>query len=82
MNNVLSLAIECSKLAIMAIILFYVVELITTMPTYMRRVVQGLIILIAIMASIQLAGAGPGSIAQNRSFSMDRVPSIIAPERR
>lgn len=78
MSNVIPFAIEASKLAIMAIILWYVCEVLA-MPQIPKRVCQLLIVFIAILAAIQMTTAGA---SPSRSFSMDRVPSIIAPEQR
>lgn len=72
--------IEICKIAICALILFYVVPMISAMPGNIQKIVQALIILIAIMYSLQVAMAGSPRV--DRSMSMDRVPSIIAPERR
>jgi uncharacterized protein YhhL (DUF1145 family) len=57
--NLLSLIIEAAKLAIAAIILFYVVEMITPMPQNMRRVVQLLIGLIVILTVLSMAIGEP-----------------------
>jgi len=57
--NVIPLIIYASELALAAIILFYVVEMLT-IPTNMKRVCQGLIILIAILSVIGvLLGSAP-----------------------
>ena len=57
--NVIPLIIYASELALAAIILFYVVEMLA-MPTNMKRVCQGLIILIAILSVIGvLLGSAP-----------------------
>lgn len=78
--SAIALAIEASKLAIMAIILWYVCEVLA-MPQIPKRVCQMLIVLVAILATLQMALATtPPRI--DRSMSMDRVPSIIAPEKR
>jgi hypothetical protein len=52
------LAAEVCKIAIAAIILYFVVEMITPMPGWARQVVQLLIVLLAILAVISLF-AGP-----------------------
>ena len=52
--NIIPLIIEASKLAIAAIILFYVVELITTMPQNIRRIVQLLIVLVVVLAVLAM----------------------------
>jgi len=77
--NVIPLIIYASELAIAAIILFYVVEMLA-MPTNMKRVCQGLIILIAILSVIGvLLGSAPapashvGPIAPNSPSN----PSIV-----
>jgi hypothetical protein len=77
--NVIAFAIEASKLAIMAIILWYVCEVLA-MPVVPKRVCQMLIVLIAILATISmvLAGSPP---RRDRSMSMDRVPNIMVPEK-
>ena len=49
--NIIAVIIYASELALAAIILFYIVEMLT-MPANMRRVCQGLIILIAILSVI------------------------------
>jgi hypothetical protein len=69
--NVIPVIIYASELALAAVILFYVVEMLT-MPANMKRVCQGLIILIAILSVIGvLLGSAPppashvGPIAPN-----------------
>jgi len=60
--SVISLVIYASEWAIAAIILFYVVEMLT-MPVNMKRVCQGLIVLIAVLSVIGvLAGSAPASV--------------------
>ena len=49
--NVIPVIIYAAELALAAIILFYVVEMLP-MPTNMKRVCQGLIVLIAILSVI------------------------------
>jgi hypothetical protein len=57
--NVISVIIYAAELAVAAIILFYVVEMLT-MPVNMKRVCQDLIILIAILSVIGvLLGSSP-----------------------
>jgi hypothetical protein len=57
--NVISVIIYAAELAVAAIILFYVVEMLT-MPANMKRVCQGLIVLIAILSVVgQLLGFAP-----------------------
>jgi hypothetical protein len=57
--NVISVIIYAAELAVAAIILFYVVEILT-MPVNMKRVCQGLIVLIAILSVIGvLLGSAP-----------------------
>ena len=57
--NVIPVIIYAAELAVAAIILFYVVEMLT-MPANMKRVCQGLIVLIAILAVIGvLLGSAP-----------------------
>ena len=77
--NVISVIIYAAELAVAAIILFYVVEMLT-MPANMKRVCQGLIVLIAILSVIGvLLGSTPppvshvGPIAPNSPSN----PSII-----
>jgi hypothetical protein len=56
---VISVIIYAAELAVAAIILFYVVEILT-MPVNMKRVCQGLIVLIAILSVIGvLLGSAP-----------------------
>jgi len=69
--NVISVIIYAAELAVAAIILFYVVEMLT-IPANMKRVCQGLIVLIAILSVVgQLLGTPPppashvGPIAPN-----------------
>jgi hypothetical protein len=77
--NVIPVIIYAAELAVAAIILFYVVEMLT-MPTNMKRVCQGLIILIAILSVIGvLLGSAPppashvGPLAPNSPSN----PSVI-----
>ena len=77
--NVIPVMIYAAELALAAIILFYVVEMLT-MPSNMKRACQGLIILIAILSVIGLLlGAAPptaghvGPLAPNSPSN----PSII-----
>jgi hypothetical protein len=57
--NVIPVIIYAAELAVAAIILFYVVEMLT-MPANMKRVCQGLIVLIAILSVVgQLLGSAP-----------------------
>ena len=57
--NVIPVIIYAAELALAAIILFYVVEMLT-MPANMKRVCQGLIVLIAILSVIGvLVGSAP-----------------------
>ena len=69
--NVIPVIIYAAELAIAAIILFYVVEMLP-MPVNIKRVCQGLIVLIAILSVIgELLGSAPppashvGPIAPN-----------------
>jgi hypothetical protein len=55
--SVIPIIIYAAELALAAIILYYVVELLA-MPGNMKRVCQLLIVLIAILAVLQLAVAG------------------------
>lgn len=77
--NVIPIIIYAAELALAAIILFYVVEMLT-IPVNMKRVCQGLIILIAILSVIGvLLGSAPppashiGPLAPNSLSN----PSII-----
>ncbi len=77
--NVIPLIIYAAELALAAIILFYVVEMLA-IPANMKRVCQGLIVLIAILSVIGvLLGSAPppashvGPIAPNSPSN----PSII-----
>jgi len=58
--NVIAEIIRAAELALAAIILFYIVEFLT-MPANMKRVCQGLIILIAILLVIEtlISGSAP-----------------------
>jgi hypothetical protein len=75
--SVLAFAIEASKLAIMAIILWYVCEVLA-MPLIPKRVCQMLIVFIAILAAIQIATAGT---MPSMSHTLTAPPSIMAPPR-
>ena len=77
--NVIPVITYAAELAVTAIILFYVVEMLT-MPANMKRVCQGLIILIAILSVVGvLLGSAPpptshvGPLAPNSQNN----PSII-----
>ena len=77
--NVISVIIYAAELASAAIILFYVVEMLT-MPANMKRVCQALIVLIAILSVIGiLLGSAPppashvGPLAPNSPSN----PSVI-----
>ena len=77
--NIIPVIIYAAELAVAAIILFYVIEMLT-MPGNMKRVCQGLIVLIAILSVIgELLGSAPppvshvGPIAPNSPSN----PSII-----
>jgi hypothetical protein len=76
--NVISLIIYAAELALAAIILFYVVEMLA-IPANMKRVCQALIILIAILSVLGvLLGSAPlvshvGPIAPNSPSN----PSIV-----
>jgi hypothetical protein len=77
--NVIPVIIYAAELALAAIILFYVVEMLT-IPGNMKRICQGLIILIAILSVIgMLLGSAPppashvGPITPNSPSN----PSII-----
>jgi hypothetical protein len=75
--DVISISIHVAELVLWAIILYYVCEYIGV-PQNPKRACQILIILIAILASIQIVLAGnPPSMSRSLSS-----PSIIAPERR
>ncbi len=77
--NVIPVIIYAAELALAAIILFFIIEMLT-MPVNMKRVCQGLIVLIAILSVIgELLGSAPpaashvGPIAPNSPSN----PSII-----
>ncbi len=79
-------AIECLKLVIMAIILYYVCEALS-IPPVPKLVCQLSIIAIAIFAAIQigLGSAGAGSATgynSPRLPSFGPAPSIMVPEKR
>ena len=77
--NLIPLIIYAAELALAAVILFYVVEMLT-MPSNMKRVCQGLIILIAILSVIGvLLGSAPpptGHVTPLAPISPN-IPSII-----
>jgi hypothetical protein len=59
--NVISVIIYAAELAVAAIILFYVIEMVT-MPANMKRICQSLIVLIAVLSVIGvLLGSAPPS---------------------
>jgi hypothetical protein len=77
--NLIPLIIYAAELALAAIILFYVVEMLP-MPANMKRACQGLIVLIAILSAIgALLGSAPppashiGPLAPNSPSN----PSIV-----
>jgi hypothetical protein len=77
--NVIPVIIYAAELAIAAIILFYVVQMLT-MPANMKRVCQGLIVLIAILAVIgELLGSAPPSASRVGPLAPNSPsnPSII-----
>jgi hypothetical protein len=77
--NLIPLIVYAAELALAAIILFYVVEILT-MPANMKRVCQGLIALIAILSVIGvLLGSAPPSASQvgPRAPNSPSNPSII-----
>uniref|UniRef100_UPI0013DCC590 hypothetical protein n=1 Tax=Stenotrophomonas maltophilia TaxID=40324 RepID=UPI0013DCC590 len=62
--NVIPLIIYAAELAVAAIILFYVVDMLT-MPANMKRVCQALIILIAVLSVLgAMLGAAPAAGAR------------------
>ena len=78
-RSVISVIIYAAELAVAAIILFYVVEMLT-MPVNMKRVCQGLIVLIAILSVIGvLLGSAPppASHVGPLSPSSPSNPSIV-----
>lgn len=77
--GILPIAIEVAKLAIMAIILWYVCEVLT-MPPAPKMACQLLIVFVAVVASVQIAMTAPP--IQHRDMSLGYTPNIIAPERR
>ena len=77
--NIIPVIIYAAELALAAIILFYVVDMLT-MPANMKRVCQGLIVLVAVLSVIGvLLGSAPttashvGPVAPNSP----RNPSMI-----
>lgn len=77
--NVIPVIIYASELAIAAIILFYVVEMLT-MPVNMKRVCQGLIVLIAVLSVIGIllgSAPAPASHVGPISPSSPSNPSMI-----
>jgi hypothetical protein len=77
--NLIPLIIYAAELALAAIILFYVVDMLT-MPANMKRVCQGLIVLIAVLSVIgALLGSAPppASHVGPISPSSPSNPSII-----
>ena len=77
--NLIALIIYAAELALAAVILFYVVEMLT-MPSNMKRVCQGLIILIAILSVIGvLLGSAPPPASHVAPLApiSPNIPSII-----
>ena len=77
--NVISVIIYAAELALAAIILFYVIEMLT-MPANMKRICQSLIFLIAVLSVIGvLLGSAPppashvGPLAPNSPSN----PSVV-----
>jgi hypothetical protein len=77
--NVISVIIYAAELALAAIILFYIIEMLT-MPANMKRICQSLIILIAVLSVIGvLLGSAPppashvGPLAPNSPSN----PSVV-----
>ncbi len=52
--NFILLVVSAAEIAIVTIILWYVVDLLTTMPANMRMVVKYLIVLVAILVVISM----------------------------
>src|SRR5512141_908015 len=72
--NVIPVIIYAAELAVAAIILFYVVEMLT-MPANMKRVCQGLIILIAILSVTGvLLGSAPSKPRRTASAELTEQP--------
>lgn len=80
MTGILALGISISLLALMAIILYWVIEIISSMPGSAKAICQLLIILIAVFSAILdiLAYNSTGVVSSYRGTP---TPSIIAPER-
>ena len=77
--NLISVIIYAAELAVAAIILFYVVEMLT-MPANMKRVCQGLIVLIAILSVIGVllgSAPSPASLVGPLSPNSPSNPSTI-----
>ena len=77
--DVLSVCMQIAELAIWAIIVYYLCDFIGVPPNP-KRVVQVLVVALAIFAALKIVLGGTVSIP--RSYSMDRVPSIMTPEKR
>ena len=69
--------IECAKLAIVGLILFFVVEMIETMPVWARRVVQLLIVLVCILSALGMATATTAPHDMGRPLSGIPAPPSI-----
>jgi hypothetical protein len=77
--KIISVIIYAAELALAAIILFYVIEMLT-MPANMKRVCQALIVLIAALSVIGLllgSEPPPASHVGPISANSERNPSII-----
>jgi len=57
--NFIALVVSAAEIAIATIILWYVVDLLTTMPANMRMVVKCLIVLVAILVVISMIVGEP-----------------------
>lgn len=77
--NIIAVIIYASELALAAIILFYVVEMLV-MPANMKRICQALIVLIAVLSVIgYLLGSAPPPASHVGPISPNSLtnPSII-----
>jgi hypothetical protein len=57
--NFIAIVVSAAEIAIATIILWYVVDLLTTMPANMRMVVKCLIVLVAILVVISMIVGEP-----------------------
>lgn len=81
--GVIAFFIELGKLAFVGIVAYYVCVFLP-MPDNAKKICQMIVVAICVLAALAIAAASSSvPRSQNdRSMSMDRVPSIMTPERK